>query len=91
MESSIKIVDLGEAAALLTLGFELARLEQGNTGKHKIFVFTEMHPNTSTVTVSETIDRYQRRKLQVDAYSFYRSSKELKNKIHEHDERQIPH
>lgn len=81
-----KIIDLGEATAILTLGFHLIRLEASNTGKHKVFVFETMHPNSSTNFVDETVDLYNRRKLQVDAYSFYRSGKELKNRIHEHNE-----
>lgn len=85
-ETEIKIIDLGEATALLTLGFTLMRLESSNTGKHKVFVFELMHPNSSTIFIPETIDNYNRRKLQVDAYSFYRSGKDLKNKIHEHNE-----
>lgn len=88
MQSSdeTKVIDLGEATALLTLGFVLIRLEQSNTGRHKVFVFQTMHPNSSTVFIPDTTDRYNRRILQVDAYSFYRAGKELKNRIHEHNE-----
>lgn len=81
-----KILDLGECTALLTLGFDLIRLEGSNTGKHKIFFFKNMHPNSSTVLIQDTLENYHRRKLQVDAYSFYRAGKEIKNKIHEHSE-----
>lgn len=84
--SERKIIDLGEATALLTIGFQLTRLESSNTGKHKIFIFDELHPNTSTVNVDDIIDCYNRRKLAVDAYCFYRAGKELKNRIHEHNE-----
>jgi hypothetical protein len=84
--SITKIIDLGEATALLTLGFELVRLEASNTGQYKVFIFETMHPNSSTIFVEETIDNYKRRKLQVDAYSFYWAGKELKNRIHEHNE-----
>lgn len=86
MESLTKVIDLGEATALLTLGFHLVGLEASNTGKHKVFVFETMHPNSSTVFVEETLENYNRRKLNIDAYSFYRSGKELKNRIHEHNE-----
>lgn len=92
------VIDLGEATALLTLGFHLVRLE--NSKGHmtrlrpdgsqmppsKVFVFEVIHPNTTTSNVEETIDRYNRRSLQVDAYSFYRAGKELKNRIHLHNE-----
>lgn len=81
-----RIIDLGEATALITLGFDLLELEPSNTGKHKIFIFNNLHPNTSTRNVFDVIDEYKRRKLQVDAFSFYRSGKELKNRIHEFEE-----
>lgn len=86
MNTNSKVIDLGEATALITLGFNLVGLEASNTGKHKVFIFETLHPNSSTISVSETIENYNRRKLQVDAYSFYRAGKELKNKIHEHNE-----
>lgn len=81
-----RIIDLGEATVLLTLGFELIELEPSNTGKHKVFIFNSIHPNTTTRNVADVIDEYKRRKLQVDAYSFYRSGKELKNRLHEFDQ-----
>lgn len=81
-----RIVDLGEATALLTMGFTLVKLEPSNTGKHKIFVFESMHPNTSTNFVTSIVEDYNRRRLTVDAYSFFRAGKELKNKIHEFEE-----
>lgn len=80
------IIDLGEATALLTLGFNLVRLDCSNTGKHKVFIFEKMHPNTSTITIDDTLENYHRRKLTVDAYSFYRAGKDIKNRIHEHNE-----
>lgn len=85
-QEETKVVDLGEATALLTLGFILLRLEQSNTGWHKVFVFQTMHPNSSTVFIPKVIDSYTRRMLQVDAYSFHRATKELKNRIHEFNE-----
>ncbi len=85
MNDTLNIVDLGEATALCTLGFHMIRLEPSETGKHKIFIFEKMHPNSSTVSAEDTIDQYQRRKLQVDAQSFYRAGKDIKNRIHELD------
>lgn len=81
-----RVIDLGEATALLTLGFDLIELEPSNTGKHKVFIFHNLHPNSSTRNVVDVIDEYKRRKLQVDAFSFYRSGKEIKNRIHESNE-----
>lgn len=87
MNENLKVIDLGEATALQTLGFNLIDLEQSNTGKHKVFIFEKMHPNTSTRDAAETIEEYNRRRLTVDAYSFYRAGKELKNRIHDHNEK----
>lgn len=81
-----KIIDLGEATTLLTLGFNLDRLESSNTGKHKIFVFIWQHPTSPDVNVDNVLDVYTRRQLSVDAHTFYRSGKELKNRIHAHTE-----
>lgn len=86
MTDITRIIDLGEATALMTLGFDLIRLEPSNTGKHKVFVFNNLHPNTSTRNVQAVINEFQCRKLQVDAFSFYQSGKELKHRIHQHDE-----
>lgn len=80
-----KIIDLGEATALFTVGFSLIKLEPTTNGKHKIFIFESTHP-TQSVSIDETLDLYRRRKLQIDAYTFYRSIKELKNSIHERNE-----
>jgi hypothetical protein len=82
----VEIIDLGEATALLTLGFSLIRLESSEDQRHKIFIFEALHPNSSTVNVSDSLENYNRRRLNLDAYSFYRSGKELKNRIHEHNE-----
>lgn len=88
MDSFARIIDLGEATALLTLGFNLIRLEQSLSGKHKVFLFELEHPDEDSEIgdTNDIIQSYNRRKLQVDAYSFFRAGKELKNKIHEHNE-----
>ncbi len=86
MDQLREIVDLGEATALLTLGFSLIRLEPSSDDRHKIFMFENLHPNSSTVNIQDIIDNYNRRKLNVDAYSFYRYGKDLKNRIHEHNQ-----
>lgn len=85
MPDITRIIDLGEATALLTLGFDLIELEPSNTGMHKVFIFNNLHPNTTTRNVKDVVDEFKRRKLQVDAYSFYRANKELKNRIHQFD------
>ncbi len=83
----IQVIDLGEATVLLTLNFTLLRLETATGGKHKIFIFEKIHPNEKeTIEVEDMIDVYRRRKLSVDALTFYRCGKEIKNRIHEHNE-----
>ena len=82
---TIKIIDLGEATALLTIGFDLIRLEPSNVGKHKVFIFNK-DSNSNPCDSEQEIEKYRRRELQVDALTFYRCGKELKNKIHEFDE-----
>lgn len=82
----IEVIDLGEATAMVTLGFNLLKLEASPDHRHKIFIFDGLHPNSSTVNVEECLENYNRRKLNVDAYSFYRAGKDLKNRIHEHNE-----
>lgn len=96
MPDTANITDLGEAAALLTLGFDLIKLESLNGAKPfqkdgrtiyppKVFVFAGTHPAGES-TVEATLDLYQRMKLSVDAFSYHRSSKELKTRIHKHSE-----
>lgn len=87
MKDQCEIVDLGEAAALVSLGFNLVELLPSNTGTFKVFVFEEMHPNSSTIKIDNVVENYQRRRLQVDAYSFFRSISEIKRKIYEHTEK----
>ncbi len=88
MDDTITIIDLGEATALHTLGFILRAIETcqqpPNAGKYKVFIFDTMHPNSSTINVDDTLDNYRRRRLQVDAYSFYRTGRELKTEIWRH-------
>jgi hypothetical protein len=85
-----KIIDLGEATALLTTGYTLIKLESSNTGKHKLFVFESKHPDENNPnTADDILSLYNRRKLQVDAHSFYKAGKELKNRIHEHNELEV--
>lgn len=83
---TVEVIDLGEASALLTLGFNLLGLENSTDRRHKIFIFEKLHPNSSPVNVERTLDDYNCRRLNVDAYSFFRAIKDLKNRIHEHSE-----
>lgn len=85
MQSETKIIDLGEATALVTVGFDLVRIEAGANGRHKIFVFRTEHPSRPEESIEDTIDTYQQRNLHVDAYAFYKSGREVKNKMYEYD------
>ena len=80
--TELRIVDLGEATALLVMGFRLLRLE-GNQNRNceptKIFIFENREDFTDILT------KYISQKLEVDAYSFYRSGRDLKNRIHDHN------
>jgi len=87
MKNTCDIVDLGQATALVTLGFNLVELQPSNTGTFKVFVFEKMHPNSSTQRIDDVCEAYVTRRLNVDAYSFFRSLSELKRKIYEHNEK----
>ncbi len=80
------IVDLGEAVALLTLGFNLIEMQPSTNGKYKVFFFEEHLEASEEKNIKSVVDEYQRKKLQVDAQSFYRSMKEIKNRIYDYDE-----
>ena len=54
----LKIVDLGEAAAVLAHNYELDRMYEAKRKTHKIFVFHDKDGNASGV-----IGKYQRRQL----------------------------
>lgn len=80
-----KIIDLGEAALYLTYGFNLIRLENTKNSRgiqFKVFVFEETHPQTQE-EIKDIGDLYYESKLKIDAYTFYRSLKELKTRIHQ--------
>ncbi len=83
-QSFVEIRDLGEASALVALGFILCDLQPSNTGTFKIFIFEETHPKVPTLNIDEVIEDYQRRKLAVDAQTFFRSLTEMKRKIYSH-------
>ncbi len=82
-----EVVDLGEAQAVLTLGFHLSFLDQAESGPYKIFVFEADHPNEKNIIIEDVIQKFRNRNLRVDALSFYLSGKELKNRIFEDNDR----
>lgn len=87
MEQIARIVDLGEAIALYTIGFELKRLERPkNGGNYKIFVFNPIHRNRSLV-LKDILNNYTNGILEVDALTFYESTKHIKVMIHSDSEK----
>lgn len=81
-DNESKTLDLGEAAALLATGFNLLRLEPTNRERQRAFVYEEVHTTTGAKAPA-VIHDYRRKKLQVDAYGFYLSVKELKSRLHD--------
>jgi signal transduction protein with GAF and PtsI domain len=67
--------DLGCAAALVSLGFDLMALNKENPQKVK-FIFK------STEDIEEVIKEYWNRGLQVDAQTYFNSLKSIKNQIY---------
>lgn len=82
-KNETRVVDLGEATALMTSKFELLRLEQAKRGPHKIFVFSTEPSDGSGKTIKDVVELYRRHRLQVDAYDFFLSGKEIKHRIHD--------
>lgn len=67
--------DLGCAAALVSLGFDLLALDKENPQKVK-FIFK------SAEDIEEVIKEYWDSGLQVDAQTYFNSLKRLKNQIY---------
>lgn len=86
-ENTIKILDLGEACALQTIGFELLRIEPTVRKSQRAFIFTLTPPASlasvypTGITPQKVVDDYWRKKLAVDAMTFFQNYKELKNRI----------
>ena len=89
MDKEIKILDLGEAATLEALGFELLRLEQTHKPRQRAFVFPATIEKgilgSETKTTIDALDiatRYSNHDLQLDARKLYESIRSLKSKLH---------
>ena len=78
----LRIIDIGEATSLLVNGERMIRLE-GTFNKRnspiKIFVFE------ATDRAKEISRMYRSQDLLVDAFNFYRATRDLKNRIAEHN------
>lgn len=78
--------DLGEAAALCALEYELIELEATSKDypSQRTFVFESVHPyqEEGAEGAARIASRYRNRDLQVDAYSYFLAMRELKSKIY---------
>ena len=86
MESIARIIDLGEAAALMSVGFGLLRLERARNGKHKIFIFNPYNEIDHNIVLADTLKNYSSKTLSVDAVTIYKNIRDLKTKLHEFDQ-----
>lgn len=75
METQIQIRDLGEAATLMSIGHPLVSVQPSPDSRYKIFVFQ------SDAGIGPILARYRTREVQVDAYTFYRHMKDLKDQV----------
>lgn len=83
-ENEIKTLDLGEASALLALGYNLLRLEPTHRPKQRAFIFDEEAPEPQTMDKAQlVIHDYRRKKLQVDAHTYFAAIKDIKNRLHD--------
>jgi hypothetical protein len=82
-----KILNLGEAATLLTIGIRMERIEQCNNKSSrsgvplKIFVFSGDKDE-----IGGHLERYRHQELQVDALTFFTQITNLKKRIHDMNE-----
>lgn len=76
---TIEIRDMGEAAALYTLGFKIAGLaSQPNRPNHRTIIIENPGGEAEVVR-----NRYLNHDLQVDALSFWIATKEIKNRVYD--------
>jgi len=82
MENSIfKTTDLGLAAALVTVGFELVGLDKTNPKKTE-FIFKAVSGDILMKDIEDDANKYWGDKLLVSALEYYNNSRMLKNRIH---------
>lgn len=85
MDTEIKILDLGEAAALKALGFELLRLEPTHRPRQRAFVFPSYLdvPTGNRIIALDVAKSYATRALQIEAREFYECIRSLKSRLHD--------
>ena len=89
-DAEIKILDLGEAAALKSSGFELIRLEPTHRPRQRAFVFPSTIERSilgsetlATIKAFETVERYAKRELTIEARGYYEAIRSLKSRLHD--------
>ena len=76
MKNEIEILDMGEAAALLALGHNIARMDSPEGARYKIFVFKQGNTN-----LTESLDNYRNHELMINAYIYWNAIREIKKRI----------
>ncbi len=80
-----RIVDLGEAAVLMTYGFPMIKLEQSRRAARKIFIFSGFSRSYAD-NADDLLKRYRSKELTVEPYGLILNYKELKSQIHNQNE-----
>lgn len=83
MQDEFQTLDMGEAAALFALDFDLIRLEMTKHERQRSFIFSAMSADTEYPTASKVAEDYRRKRLAVDAYTFFIAIKEIKNRLYD--------
>lgn len=91
-QDEIKLLDLGEAALLLSLGYKFLRLDPSSKPRQRVFIFGRIAPEAVGPYYTDPWNlvmdyRYHEIKESVklvwDPYQFYMATKELKDRIHD--------
>ncbi len=80
-----KTLDIGEAAALYVLGFELIRLEPTSRRKQRAFIFKdkETNPSKNIFSAVDVVRVYRSLEgIRIHAYSFFLALKDLKSRVY---------
>ena len=87
-ENEIKITNLGEAVALVTLGFKLLRLENTGRPRQRWMIFEQTHPDANANSempkypiIDFAVAAYRNRKMDIEARTFFETIKDIKTRI----------
>lgn len=86
-EKTFNTMDLGEATALVVVGYNLIDLEPSSVDrpKQRVFIFEMAHPSMEYPAgkTAETDARaYRKHDLLIDAYGYFLAMRELKSRIY---------